>query len=364
MPSQQEVRWSQLKVGLIVLLSSVLLVILLLLIANSEGISLFSHKLRVSTYFANAAGLKDGAAVNLDGFTIGTVKSVDIVSDPKRQLAPVQVVMQMDEKYAKSGRIRKDSLAGLSTVGVLGDTVVDINSLTASGPPIQNGDEMKTLESENLTDVIKASQGTVESLNVILSKMNAIVDNMQSGKGSVGLLLNDPSLYNRFLATTNQLNDFAANLNSDRSSIGKLMNDNGKFYDHVDDTITKVDSLATDLQAGKGTIGILLKDPTLANNLNATLVRANTLLAEADSDKGSVGMLLKDPTFATNLNHTLEKVTDLVTKIDDGKGSVGKFVNDDAFYNNADKLMTDSSDLVTTIRKDPKKYLTIHMKIF
>ncbi len=70
--------------------------------------------------------------------------------------------------------------------------MVDINSQTATGPQLQNGDELQTLETPNLTDVVKASQGTIESLNVILAKMNRIVDNIQNGKGSVGQLINDP----------------------------------------------------------------------------------------------------------------------------------------------------------------------------
>jgi len=362
MPSQQEVRWSQLKVGLIVLVSSLLLIILLFLITTSEGFTLFSHKLTVYTYFENAAGLKNGASVNLAGVPIGTVKSVTFVPDSRRQLAPVQVIMRMDERY--TNRVHKDSLAGLSTVGVLGDTVIDINSLTANGPPIQDGDELKTVESQNLSDVIKASQGTVESLNVILSKMNTIVDNLQTGKGSIGLLLNDPSLYNRFLSTTNQLDAFAANLNNPRNSIGRLLNDNGVMYDHVNDTVSKVDGIATDLQNGKGSAGKLLKDETLYNNLNTSIGRLNTILAEADSEKGSIGILLKDPNFATKLNNTVDKVNDLVTRIDSGQGSAGKLIADDTFYNNANKVMTDTSDLITAVRKDPKKYLSIKLHIF
>ena len=74
MPSQQEVRWSQLKVGLIVLAVTIILVTLLFLITSFFGIGIFSHKLTVTTYFENSAGLKEGAAVNLQGVTVGTVK--------------------------------------------------------------------------------------------------------------------------------------------------------------------------------------------------------------------------------------------------------------------------------------------------
>ncbi len=58
-------RWSQLKVGPIVLIASVILVTLLFLMTSSAGLGIFSHKLTITTYFENSAGLKPGAAVNL-----------------------------------------------------------------------------------------------------------------------------------------------------------------------------------------------------------------------------------------------------------------------------------------------------------
>ena len=128
-----------------------------------------------------------------------TVKTITVVTTPERKLTPVQVVMKMDSKYQSS--LHKDSTAALTTVGVLGDTVVDINSQVATGPMLQDGDELKTLETPSLTDVVKASQGTIEQLNVILAKLNTVVDDLQSGKGSFGQLLTNPELYNKFVAT-------------------------------------------------------------------------------------------------------------------------------------------------------------------
>src|SRR6185437_8469296 len=228
----QEVKWSQLKVGVIVLVASIVLVTLLFLMTSASGLGLFSHKMTVFSYFENSAGLKEGAAVNLEGVTVGTVKSIAVVNSPDRKLTPVKVVMKLDEKYGSN--LKKDSKASLTTVGVLGDTVVDINSQFAVGPPLQDGDELKTLETPSITDVVKASQGTIESLNVILSKMNVIVDNLQSGKGSVGQFINNPELYNKANATVAELLTLEKNLNAGRGSIGKLMTDD-TLYNRLND---------------------------------------------------------------------------------------------------------------------------------
>ena len=361
MPSQQEVRWSQLKVGVIVLVSSVILVTLLFLMTSSSGLGILSHKLTVATYFENSAGLKTGAAVELEGVTIGTVKTVTIDNSPERKLTPVKVVMKLNEKFAAN--LRKDSKASLSTVGVLGDTVVDINSQFAVGPPLQDGDEMKTTETPSLTDVVKASQGTIESLNVILAKMNVIVDNLQTGKGSVGQLINNPGLYNKADKTVDELLTLEKNLNAGRGSIGKLMTDD-TLYNRLNDAAEKLESIANSLNAGKGTAGMLLKDDSMYKNLNSTLAHANSILEQADAGKGGLGLMLKDPKFRQDLSNTLAQVNQLVSGVNDGRGTLGKLATDDSAYTNINKLLTASTDLVTTIRSDPKKYLTIHLKIF
>lgn len=361
MPSQQEVRWSQLKVGVIVLISTVVLVTLLFLMTSSAGLGILSHKLTVYTYFTNSAGLKTGAAVNLEGVTIGTIKSVTIDNSPEHKLTPVKVVMKLDDKYGAS--LKKDSKASLSTVGVLGDTIVDINSQFAVGPRLQDGDVLKTLETPSLTDVVKASQGTIESLNVILAKVNVIVDNLQSGKGTIGQLINNPDLYNKANRTIDELTTLSKNINAGKGSIGKLMTDDS-LYDRLNDTAAKLQNIANNIDSGKGTAGMFLKDDSLYKNLNATLTHANSIMADADAGKGGLGLMLKDPKFRQDLSHTLTQVNELVSGINEGRGTLGKLATDDSVHTNLNKLLTASTDLVTTIRSDPKKYLTIHMKIF
>jgi phospholipid/cholesterol/gamma-HCH transport system substrate-binding protein len=362
MPSQQEVRWSQLKVGVIVLVSVVILTTLLFLMTSSSGMGMFTHKLTVTTYFENSAGLKEGAAVNLEGVTIGTVKTITVVTSPERKLTPVQVVMKLDSKYQSS--LHSDSTAALTTVGVLGDTVVDINSQVATGPPLRDGDELKTLETPSLQDVVKASQGTIESLNVILAKLNTVVDNLESGKGSFGQLLTNPELYNKFIATADQINSLVTRANSSDNSIGKMLNDHGQMFEHANGILTNVDNISKDLQNGKGTAGKVLKDEVMYNNANQAIADLKSILADAQAGKGSAGMLLKDPTFAKKLNDAVSQADELVTGINQGKGTVGKLMTDDAAYSNLNDLLTQSTKLVTTIRQDPKKYLTFHVRIF
>jgi phospholipid/cholesterol/gamma-HCH transport system substrate-binding protein len=60
----------------------------------------------------------------------------------------------------------------------------------------------------------------------------------------------------------------------------------------------------------------------------------------------------------------MNRLSDLADRMDAGEGSVGKLLKDPALYDNTNKLLTDMQDLVKAIRQDPKKYLTIHLKLF
>jgi len=60
----------------------------------------------------------------------------------------------------------------------------------------------------------------------------------------------------------------------------------------------------------------------------------------------------------------MNRLSNISDRLDAGEGSAGKFLRDPSVYQNADKLLTDSQTLVKAIRENPKKYLTIHLKIF
>ena len=87
-------------------------------------------------------------------------------------------------------------------------------------------------------------------------------------------------------------------------------------------------------------------------------------MAEADAGRGTLGLLTKDPAFAAKLNDTVTKLDLLLSNVNDGKGTLGQLAQNPAAYDNLNKLLSESTTLVATIRQDPKKYLTIHLKVF
>jgi len=358
MPSQKELRWSQLKVGILTLAALTALTILIFILSNSTG-GLFARKLNLRAYFENANGLKDGAPVTLDGVTIGNVISVRIL--PHHEPDAVEIVCRVGAKYLPS--LHTDSTVAINQAGVLGDAFIDISSVHATGPAPADNATLKVSAKPGLQDVISTSQESIQSINGVIHKLSRLMDTLNEGKGTAGVMLNDPDVAKKLVHTIDQLQTLTENIAAGKGSVGKLIND-PELYDRANSTIAKLDDIATRLDKGEGSAGKFLKDDSVYKNLNTALANTNELLGGINSVKGSLGKLAKDPALASRLEETLSHLNGLLKGMEEGKGTLGQLAQNKSLYDNLDKTLNDTGQLITAIRKDPKTYLTVHVKVF
>ncbi|HEX8814238.1 MAG TPA: MlaD family protein [Terriglobales bacterium] len=359
MPSQQQLKWSQLKVGIVVISASVTLGVLILLMSGTGGI--FTPKIILISYFDNAGGLTVGAPVRLQGVDIGNVTGIHVVSEPSRKLTPVQVTMKVITKY--KANLRKDSVTMLATAGVLGETYIDINSSQAHGPEAASGDVLATQDTPQIQDVVRASQSTLQNLDSLEKRVDRILAFVESGQGSFGALIYDPTLYNRLNTTLGEFQALANDVSNGKGSLGKLLTSD-ELYNNANGTITKLNAIIDDLNAGKGSAGKLLKDPALYDNANKAIGSVNQITDKVNSGKGTVGMLMNDQEFADKLRNTMSKLSEISTDLQAGQGTAGKFLKDPALYDNSNATIVEARQLIQAVRQDPKKYLVIRLKIF
>ncbi|MGZ4731165.1 MAG: MlaD family protein [Terriglobales bacterium] len=359
MPSQKQLKWSQLKVGLTVLAASVTLAVLIFLMSGTGG--LFTHKIQLKSYFDNASGLREGAPVRLSGVDIGNVTKILVVRDRTKQLTPVEVTMKVNTRYLFN--LRKDSLTLLSTAGVLGETYIDIDSSQAKLGQVQDGDVLPSRDVPDFGDMVRAGQGTLQNMDALLKRLDRIVAFVESGQGSVGKLLYDPTLYNRLNATVSEFQGLVNQVAQGKGTLGKLFSDE-ELYQKANATVDKLNLVIDDLNAGKGSAGKFLKDPVLYENANATIANVKKLTDDVNAGKGPIGMLAKDEEFARKLRNTMDKLSAISDRLEAGEGSAGKLLRDPSLYNNADQMLVETRGLVKSIRENPKKYLTIHFKVF
>jgi phospholipid/cholesterol/gamma-HCH transport system substrate-binding protein len=357
-PSRKEIQWAQLRVGALVLVAMAALVGLILLMSGSTG-GLFARKLMLRAYFENAAGVKDGAPVTLEGVTIGNVIHVRVV--PARNPTPVEVSMRVGYEFLHD--LHTDSIAAIAQAGVLGDSFVDISSSHATGPPPANNAELKTSGSPSIQDVIRTSEDSITQVQSLTKKIEILTDSLNSKRGTIGMLINDPEMAHKVSVIATDLETITAAIASGKGTLGKLVNDD-TLYARINSSVDKLDQITTALNEGKGTAGKLLKDDSLYNNLNAAVSNANQLVAEINAGKGSIGKLAKDPAFAKKLDDTVNRLDSILTSVDEGKGSIGQLVQNRSLYDHADQTLDQTQKLVKSIRDDPKKYLIIRLKVF
>jgi len=359
LPSQKQLKWSQLRVGITVIVASLTLGFLLFLMSGTSG--LFTPRVTLKSYFDNAQGLRAGAPVRLSGVDIGNVTGIRIVPDKSKQLTPVEVTMKVSTKYNYA--LRRDSVTSLDTAGVLGETYLDIESAQAVGPIAQDGDTLPTQVHPDFNQVVRASQSTLENMDALLKRADRILAFAESGKGSLGKLIYDPTLYNRFSSTVAEFQKIVEQIASGQGSLGALISRNDA-YDKFIATLDKMNAVIDDLQQGKGSAGKFLKDPSLYNNANDTIANVKKLTDDINAGKGTIGKLTKDEVLAQKLDNTISKLSALTTELEAGQGTAGKLFKDDALYNNANQMLVESRDLVKAIRENPKKYLSIKLHIF
>ena len=358
MPSRKEIQWSQLRVGALVLVAVAVLVGLIFLMSGSTG-GLFAPKLKLRSYFSNASGLKDGAPVTLEGVTIGNVQHIRVV--PERNPNPVEVTMRVGEEYLRD--LHANSTTSIAQAGVLGDSYLDIDSTHAFGPPPRNNAELRATQSPNIQSVISTSQDSIQEISVLIRKLEIVMDSINSRKGTVGELVNDPAYFAKISRITDHLEKITGEISEGQGTIGKLINDDS-LYTRANSAIDNVDRITASLDQGNGTVGKLLKDDTLYNNLNATVTSADDLMDGINKGKGSIGKLARDPAFAKKLDDTVTRLDSILTTVDEGKGTIGQLLQNRSLYDHTDQTMDQAQLLVKAIREDPKKYFVIRLKLF
>jgi phospholipid/cholesterol/gamma-HCH transport system substrate-binding protein len=345
-------------VGALVLAAMAVLIGLILLMSGSTG-GLFAHKIVLRSYFENAAGLKDGAPVTLEGVTIGNVIHIRVI--PDRNPTPVEVTMQVGREYLRL--LHADSTASIAQAGVLGDSFIDLDSAHARGPAPANNAELKASDSPSIQDVVRNSNESIVQVQGMMRKIDTLVDTLNSRRGTVGALINDPELNHKITRIAANLETITGAIANGKGSLGKLVNDDA-LYNRANSAIDRLDRITTALDEGKGSAGKLLKDDTLYNNLTAAATNTNQLVAEINAGHGALGMLAKDPAFASKLDDTVSRLDSILKGVDEGKGSLGQLVQNRSLYDHADQTLDQTQQLVKGIREDPKKYFVIRMKVF
>lgn len=386
------------------------LLVLAFLILNATGdFNPFEKKLRLKARFSAADGLRDGAEVQLAGVPIGKVESVRFLSadDPGESKIEAQLaVSQTLQGRPVTDRIRTDSTAQLIAVSVLSnDKLINITPGSSVADAVAEGGVLDSSAAISINQLTSTGNDLLQQINKLAIPTNEILNKANKGEGTLGRFINDQALYKNLdgavaeaKLTMLKLQTVMEQVKSGDGTAGKLLNDPA-LYNNLNNTITELETISKDLRAGKGTAGKLLSDEALYEDVRGGLTEVKTAItelrgtvkrldkiageaevmaADLNAGKGTAGKFLKDDALYNDvqktlarLNSTTEKFEVMLGDAQAGKGTVGRLLTDDSLFNNLNQtsaninqLSQESTKMIYDFRQNPKKYLTIKLKLF
>jgi phospholipid/cholesterol/gamma-HCH transport system substrate-binding protein len=203
----------KIKIGAFALIGLAVLIIAIFLIGNKRG--LFSSTFNVHGMFRNVSGLQVGNNARFAGINVGVVEDIQIAND-----TTVKVVLTLNENVREF--IKKDAKLSIGNDGLMGDKLVLISPGGAtSNQEVRNGDQLATITPFDVDKMIKKVTGITDDAGNLIAGLSDIVDKVNSGKGSLGRLVNDDRMAREMENTVHQAKSAIANVHQTSSTLNE-----------------------------------------------------------------------------------------------------------------------------------------------
>lgn len=346
MPRTRSLAWTELKLGLISIVALALAMLLIFTLGSAGGF--FWQRYSLKVLFQNVAGLKEGAPVRIAGVDVGSVSALEFMGDR------VEVTVELAE--AHRNRVTTQSRATLGSVSLLGEGAVDITA-SSEGTPIPEWGYIPTgRQAASINDVAaEAADGITEATNLL--------KDIRGGRGTVGKLFTDESLYRDLNALVASAERVASNMSQGRGTLGRLTADDA-LYNEISSSVRDLNAITGRIRNGEGSLGKFLNDPAFANSLTATTANVEGVTAKLNRGEGTMGKLLNETVLYDRLNNTVQQLERFTNTLNQGQGTVGQLLNDKQLYENINQTVLELREFLAEVKKDPKKYLNVKVSIF
>ena len=311
---------TQVKVGIFFVVG---LIILLAVFDFVGDIPFFKNEYKLKTYFDSIGELRQGNPVKLEGYDVGKITDIR-VSDRR---------IEVEFNVEKDVGVRKDSLATINLTSLLGTSFINLTFGTPESPLAQSGDVLPSKNPADINQILSKVDSAVssidgalsgldvfgeskEKLSNIVNNIDIVLENVKEGKGTIGKLFKDDTLYNEAEKTFSNVNEITTSMKDGEGTIGKLLTDES-LYNDAKVALTNFGQLTKKLNASGGTIGKLLNDDTLYNEATGAATNLNEILEKVNSGQGTLGQLVNDDSLYRDAKDTLLKVDKSIDTLDD-----------------------------------------------
>ncbi len=271
----------------------------------SDGRIFEEHTHKLIAGFDDLRQLKSGDEVRLAGVKVGSVSTTRLAG------RRAEAVLQIDPKVP----IANDATATIVMSGLIGGNYISIDMGSNGAPALADGAEIRTLATPDL--------------NTLMSEIGGLGKQLQDSLGSFSKALGGDGKSGGII-----------------QKLDKLVSDNST---RVDATMTNLQEITGKINRGEGTLGKLVNDPKLHDELLATVdeiratatqakafvANAETLMDQVKSGQGPLGTLVYDQKAADDIKASIANIRSVSDKLAKGEGTLGKLINDPGLYDSA-----------------------------
>lgn len=213
-------KFTELKVGVFVVVILVLFGAGIFTIGSHQ--KYFQRQYTLWASFSNISGLIVGAPVRLAGLTVGRVNEIRFPEDT----AAKTITVELKIKKGVQKRIREDSIASIQTMGLLGDKYVEISLGSPQHGVLQDEARITSVDPIDLMEYATKLEETINAVNTILIDVKAISGQIRGGKGLLHAILYDPAggeLVNNLAVASGSADDLMKDLASTVKSINAIV---------------------------------------------------------------------------------------------------------------------------------------------
>lgn len=376
---KKQLRWSKLKVGLVITLA---LLVLLVAIFFAGGIEkIFSPKMYLKVQFQDVKGLRKGAPVWIFGTEVGSVREIEL--DPNLGAVVTIFIKKNVQEF-----IRKDARASIMTMGLLGDKYIELSTGSLQEEPIRPGEMMIGSVPVEISDVMETAGVSIGKIGDFVQKLDNLILKIEKGEGTLSKFLTDPSIYDNLNQSVKTLSLTLEEVKGSRGTLKMLVEDPslyqrmvvavGSIEEFVKKTNESVGEFTRKVNESQGTLKRLVEDPSLYDKALATVSTIEQLTGNIErisqdietfskglnEKTGTLKRMIDDPSLYENLNQSSAHLSSILKRIDQGEGLAGALLKDQELIKELEETLIEFKgtagelkELLKDIKANPKKYL-------
>ncbi|HEX9668705.1 MAG TPA: MlaD family protein [Thermoanaerobaculia bacterium] len=355
----------ELKVGLLVLAAVAVLALSVFLIGDRNN--LFARKNRYYIDFQNVSGVRAGNPVQLNGVDAGTVEEVVLPEDPAKRF--IRVWITVESRYAD--RVRADTRARIKTLGLLGDKYIELTSGSQGLPRVPEGGRIEPAAATNVDALLASGEDVMANVVEISASLSTILGRMERGEGLLGDLTADTPggrrLRESMVGTFESVERIAERVETGKGLLPRLLNDPA-LSDQFGTAVDRLEGLIAQAQSGPGLLPGLINDPQTKAEFDQTLATARQVVQDLQEfsgnlqkQEGLLPRLVNDEAYGRAMSEELRgfvrNLNDVADKVNRGEGAAAKLINDPEIYDAVNDILVgvDESPLLRWLIRSRQK---------